>query len=91
MMDAIEQLAGRNIDSPVIEVEHASLTRASNESLYRSFCPVCKEGILLLRRDSTSIKLMRDDYCTLCAQHIRYIGELGFFDEEKPDDNGVTK
>jgi len=61
---------GSNIDKPVLKVKYAELER-SGESLYRSECPVCKDGILLMRRDEKG-KLLKTDYCVFCGQGFIY-------------------
>jgi len=64
---------GCNADKPVREVKHSALERASTESLYRSHCPVCEEGVLLVRRDSKTAKLLAEDNCIRCGQRYKYL------------------
>ena len=45
-----------NINSPLINVYHSCLKRADN-SRYRSLCPVCQHGTLLMVRDQVSMVL----------------------------------
>jgi hypothetical protein len=85
-----------NLDAPVLEVRHADLTRQSGDSRYRSVCPVCLEGLLLVQRDDTSFVLREFDNCILCGQRVRYLDieelrqrELGQ-EKEQPLDNGVV-
>lgn len=59
------------LNAEVIEVAHSSLRR-SGESDYRSRCPVCKVGILLVYRSEVTFALNRYDRCTRCAQTVRY-------------------
>jgi len=61
-----------NLNKPPITVRHADLERASDQSAYRSKCPVCKEGILGMRRDLKTAQLEAHDYCVLCAQPFVY-------------------
>jgi uncharacterized protein (DUF983 family) len=61
-----------NIDAAPIEVAHAHLERMSDESPYRSRCPTCGKGALLVYRDPTTFRLIDTDRCTWCAQTIIY-------------------
>lgn len=63
-----------NQHAPVRAVRHAELERVS-ASAFRSRCPVCKEGLLLVYRDSETMKLSRWDVCTRCAQGFEYVDE----------------
>lgn len=67
-----------NIFMKPIEVKHANLERVSDNSIFRSICPVCAEGTLLVGRDQTTFKLVAEDNCILCGQHFIYtdINEL---------------
>lgn len=60
-----------NLYQPVLSVRHADLERASDESDFRSVCPVCG-GILLVRRDQRTFALIRHDNCTRCGQRVYY-------------------
>jgi len=62
-----------NIDEPVLEVRHADLKRSSVDSLYRSECPKCLEGILPVQRDMETFQLIEHDRCLLCGQRVRYL------------------
>lgn len=65
--------AGKNLKQPLQFVRHTELKRASDESAYRSLCPVCEEGILLIRRFSLQDpRLSKFDNCSLCAQTFFY-------------------
>lgn len=55
-----------------IRVVHAELERADGDSAFRSVCPVCKTGLLLVRRDPKSFKLVRLDACIQCGQEFYY-------------------
>ena len=59
-----------NIGNKPIEVKHSDLER-TDESIYRSSCPVCKEGILLVGRDD-DFKLSELDICVACGQYVIY-------------------
>lgn len=62
---------GWNKNEPVREVRHADLTRVG-DSAYRSECPACDEGILLVAREPNTFVLMELDHCIICAQRFRY-------------------
>jgi hypothetical protein len=62
----------KNINSPLINVYHSCLKRADN-SRYRSLCPVCQHGTLLMVRDQVSMVLEEYDRCVLCGQQFRYM------------------
>ncbi|MDO8640449.1 MAG: hypothetical protein Q7R33_02805 [Nitrosarchaeum sp.] len=63
---------GENIHKPVIDINHAELKRV-DESLYRSFCPECKEGVLLVSRCLKTFALEEYDRCITCGQRFRYL------------------
>jgi len=69
-LPSLEELTGININSDVLIVQHANLNRYG-DSMYKSVCPVCEQGILFIRRDDEG-HLMPDDMCCLCAQKVRY-------------------
>lgn len=60
------------LKNKVLVIKHAELERASDSSLFRSKCPVCKEGLLLVQRDQVTLKLVEYDNCILCGQLFRY-------------------
>jgi len=61
-----------NIDKEPIEVKHSELERADDNSSFRSDCPVCKDGVLLVQRDQSNFKLLAEDHCVLCGQKFIY-------------------
>jgi len=61
---------GENMDSIPIHVRHAELTRANGPD--RSVCPICRDGLLLTRRDGVTLELLAMDRCTRCAQSFIY-------------------
>lgn len=66
-------MSGHNRDAEPIEVYHADLKRASDESPYRSKCPVAGcDGVLLVSRDHT-FDLKAHDCCISCAQPVIYL------------------
>lgn len=62
---------GENNKKPVKKVKHSDLKRYTEDSAYKSVCPVCKYGVLLIFRDK-DFKLMALDRCTFCGQQIEY-------------------
>lgn len=67
-----ENLVGSNTDKPIQEVEHEKLERYSETSPYKSVCPVCKEGVLMMGRNLETLVLQEHDFCILCGQQFRY-------------------
>jgi hypothetical protein len=59
-----------NATKDPIRVAHASLERWS-DSAYKSKCPACKDGLLLIYRD-VDFKLVRLDRCVSCGQQVYY-------------------
>lgn len=64
---------GKNIGKPSLEVRHADLQRSCEESIYRSKCPVCPEGVLLVRRHHRTARLEKEDRCVFCGQAFIYL------------------
>lgn len=54
-----------------IELKHSSLKRVG-DSVFKSECPKCKDGILPVTRDPKTLKIIAEDYCLLCGQHFIY-------------------
>lgn len=63
---------GWNVDADPVHVEHAKLERPPAEREWRRYCPVCEEGVLLLRRHQETLELQPHDNCFLCGQQIVY-------------------
>lgn len=61
-----------NSGRPPLRISHAELPRLTRDSAYRSKCPECKTGILLMLRDRTTFKLCRNDMCRCCGQAYIY-------------------
>jgi hypothetical protein len=60
-----------NINNPVIRVAHAELERWG-DGPYKSKCPSCKDGLLLIHRDEKTFSLQRQDRCISCGQQFYY-------------------
>lgn len=60
-----------NLNSPVLNVKHSELKRFDSGG-YKSKCPVCSNGILLIVRDKQTFKMIRQDRCVSCGQKVFY-------------------
>lgn len=66
-----KELALENLQKEPLEVKHKELKR-TGESPFRSECPNCEIGMLLVRRDNITFKLQKDDSCTYCGRRFVY-------------------
>jgi len=66
-----------NLGKPPIRVRHADLKRWS-DSMYKSVCPACPEGLLRVARNPETYELEEMDMCVVCGQVFIYedIAEL---------------
>lgn len=62
--------AGCNITKPWVRLRHSSLKRMNNTSPFRSWCPICDQGVMLVQREGAH--LLRVDHCTMCGQRFIY-------------------
>jgi len=60
-----------NLEAPVKRVHHSNLTRFNEDSVYKSACPSCDNGLLLIRREGGI--LQRYDMCVSCGQRVYYL------------------
>jgi len=60
------------LHEPVQEVRHANLKRFG-DSVFKSVCPACREGLLLVRRDEETFDILAEDTCILCCQRFKYL------------------
>jgi len=67
-----EDLAGVNIEEPIMAVDHATLEHADSFSYWRRNCPKCKVGELLVMREDVTYALSGADRCVLCGQRFVY-------------------
>jgi uncharacterized protein (DUF983 family) len=68
-----ENLVGKNISAPIKRIRHSELVRVG-DSAYRSECPECGEGVLLVARDpKNNYELSAYDRCVLCGQQFEYV------------------
>lgn len=61
----------KNVDKEPIHIKHSELKRVG-DSIFRSECPACKEGVLLVARDNDTLVLEEIDRCLLCGQIFIY-------------------
>ena len=67
---------GQNLKNPIISVKHSDLERIAEDEVFKSFCPVCDQGVVLVARDMENGGcLSRYEHCTLCGQHFFYTDE----------------
>ena len=81
--DLLEALTLHNYHQPPLHVKHADLTRVG-DSEYKSDCPECGYGVLLVNRDPQNFRLQEQDRCVLCGQPVIYddIGNLRWVEGE---------
>ena len=60
-----------NYENEPIKVNHSDLKRYSSESGYKSDCPICMTGILLVGRND-DFSLSENDICVACGQRFVY-------------------
>jgi hypothetical protein len=60
-----------NHDKEPVNVRHAELERLSGKSRFKSVCPVCGEGVLIVMR-GPGFRLRREDRCGHCLQPFIY-------------------
>ena len=61
-----------NLDKPALYVKWSELTRPELPGAYKSVCPACTKGLLLVTRDQKTFALSREDRCILCGQLVHY-------------------
>ena len=62
----------KNFGKPRIKINHKDLTRA-DDSMYRSICPVCEDGMLLVTRNPKTFRIEKNDNCISCGQQFEYL------------------
>jgi hypothetical protein len=70
--DGLPDGVGDNINRPRAKVYHATLKRVG-DSMYKSVCPFCADGVLLMHRDKETMALSPIDRCIKCAQEVEYL------------------
>jgi len=66
-----QELALANLQLEPLNVKHKELKRIG-DSPFRSECPECGIGLLLIKRDGITFNLQLDDNCTYCGRRFRY-------------------
>lgn len=67
-----EQLGvGINLDKLPVLVKHQELKRIG-DSVFKSQCPKCEHGMLMMEREFDTYKLKNMDRCLLCGQRFVY-------------------
>ena len=64
-----------NYNRPHVRVRHSDLRRIDEDTAYRSDCPECGLGVLLVQRDQTTLVLLRSDLCARCWTRFWYTDE----------------
>lgn len=59
-----------NRDNRPLRVCHADLEKFTNDSPFKVCCPVCKEGMMPVRREGG--RLLNVDHCVACGQVFVY-------------------
>lgn len=59
------------LTQPKIRVKHSALKR-QGDSMYRSHCLMCEDGILAVMRDMKTHRLLSMDRCLFCGQAYEY-------------------
>jgi hypothetical protein len=67
-----DKISACYIREPVLRVKHKELRRFSAMSEYKSTCPKCLDGILMMQRDINTYELLSKDRCILCGQEFEY-------------------
>ena len=73
-----------NLNKPVEHVNWADLKRFG-EGTYKSWCPFCDAGVLLMRRDQETFILEAEDNCIKCGQMVIYDDIEDLRKKEQPE------
>jgi NAD-dependent dihydropyrimidine dehydrogenase PreA subunit len=60
-----------NFEKEPIFVYHEDLIRCG-DSAFKSNCPMCEDGVLLIQRDTTTFNLKKEDNCISCGRRFIY-------------------
>jgi len=69
---AMNAIASININNEIIQVLHSDLERISEASIFRSHCPKCGLGTLMVNRNDDG-SISEYDRCLLCGQVFQYL------------------
>ncbi len=68
-----QEEALKNLSLPPLEVKHKELkTPEHSDSMFRKECPNCETGLLMVKRNATTLALEKDDNCTYCGRRFTY-------------------
>jgi hypothetical protein len=70
-MRTVNDMSMAHINDPPKHVKHADLIRIG-DSKFKSSCPVCVDGMLLVYRHPITFRLTEEDRCVLCGQQFIY-------------------
>ena len=62
-----------NLNNPIAKVFHKQLRRDTLDSIFRSECPFCPHGLLLVKRDPKTFNILAFDNCVSCGQTVEYV------------------
>jgi hypothetical protein len=67
--DTWNELSGSNVREEPIVLDHF---------ICRRQCPACQQGVLVGRRDTITLEMLKEDNCLLCGQPVEY-KDLGIY------------
>ncbi len=67
----VKNLRGENVFNSVEHVNFFDLQRYEDGS-HKSWCPVCRDGVLIMWRDPENGFLKKEDQCLDCGQRLIY-------------------
>jgi hypothetical protein len=76
-----------NIHAPIMKVAWGQLKKDDYEHYYRRQCPVCENGLLLVRRHYDTFEIEHFDRCISCGQQVEYTD----FDEVFGPENKIIR
>lgn len=71
MVELIAAQGPENYEKPPIHIKHSEL-EPTGDSPFRSKCPTCQHGVLLVSRDRRTLELVPIDMCVLCGRRFIY-------------------
>ena len=66
------QKVKENYAKPPLKIKHSEIERTNSDTTYRSKCPECKTGALLMKRNQETLELLPDDVCVVCGRRFIY-------------------
>jgi len=68
-------VTGCNVKNAILNVYQKHMQRFSENSDYKSICPMCGGLLLMGRWEEDGMKLSDTDHCVICGQHYRYLDD----------------